>query len=151
MLLAAGRDVPARAAMNLAAAPGVAVREFRTDTVPADDVLFPGNLSVGIVEPQKADATVSRVEAQGRDDAAGHGAALGREPPPVVYSPALPPELFDGVGVASLILDPTFLQRMGDAGGAHVAERFSQRGFGARWDARLRRVGPRPRPPRARC
>ena len=137
--------------MNLAAAPGVAVREFRTDTAPAEDVLFLGNLSVGIVEPKKAGATLSRVEAQTRDDAAGHAAALGREPPPVVYNPALPPEFFDGVVVASLILDPAFVQRMGDAGGAHVAERFSQRGLGAQWDALLRRVGPRPRPPRARC
>ena len=50
MLIASGWDVQDRAAMNLAAAPGVAIRELQTSAGPADYLLFLGNLLVGVVE-----------------------------------------------------------------------------------------------------
>ncbi|MCK6527216.1 hypothetical protein L6R50_06500 [Myxococcota bacterium] len=70
MLVAAGWDVQDRAAMNLAAAPGVAIREFQTAAGPADYLLFLGNRLVGVVEAKKAGVTLSSVEAQTRDYAA---------------------------------------------------------------------------------
>src|SRR5262245_21835010 len=70
MLDAAGWVVQDRAAMNLSAAPGLAIREFRTGAGPADYQLFLGNLLVGIIEAKKAGTTLSTVEAQTREYAA---------------------------------------------------------------------------------
>jgi hypothetical protein len=70
MLAGAGWAVQDRGAMNLAAAPGVAVREVPTSAGPADYLLFLGNLLVGVVEAKKAGVTLSTVEAQTRDYAA---------------------------------------------------------------------------------
>ena len=53
MLGAAGGDVQDRAAMNLAAAPGVAVREFQTTAGPADYLLFLGNQLAGVIEAKR--------------------------------------------------------------------------------------------------
>ncbi len=64
MLEAAGWAVQDKAAMNLAAADGVAVREFQTKAGPADYLLFLGNQLVGVVEAKKAGVTLSSVEAQ---------------------------------------------------------------------------------------
>ncbi|MBA2664192.1 MAG: DEAD/DEAH box helicase family protein [Bradymonadaceae bacterium] len=66
-LVAAGWDVQDRAAMNLGAAAGVAIREFQTSAGPADYLLFLGNLLVGVVEAKKAGVTLSSVEAQTRE------------------------------------------------------------------------------------
>ena len=70
MLAAAGWAVQDRKDINLAAAPGVAVREFYTKGGPADYLLFLGNLLVGVLEAKKAGVTLTSVEAQTRDYAA---------------------------------------------------------------------------------
>ena len=64
MLSAAGWAVQDKAAMNLAAADGVAVREFQTKAGPADYLLFLGNQLVGVVEAKRAGVTLSSIEAQ---------------------------------------------------------------------------------------
>jgi len=66
MLVAAGWAVQDKVAMNLAAADGVAVREFQTRAGPADYLLFLGNQLVGVVEAKKAGVTLASVEAQTR-------------------------------------------------------------------------------------
>lgn len=43
-------------ALNLGAAPGVAVREFPTDTGPADYVLFVDRIAVGVIEAKRDEA-----------------------------------------------------------------------------------------------
>ncbi|MCA9541853.1 MAG: DEAD/DEAH box helicase family protein, partial [Myxococcales bacterium] len=70
MLTAAGWAVQDRAALNLAAAPGVAVRELRTGAGPADYLLFLGNHLVGVIEAKPAGTQLASVEAQTRDYAA---------------------------------------------------------------------------------
>jgi len=49
-LRAAGWQVQDYARLNLGAAPGVAVREYPTDTGPADYVLFVDREAVGVIE-----------------------------------------------------------------------------------------------------
>ena len=56
MLVASGWDVQDKKDMNLAAASGVALREFQTHGGPADYLLFLGNLLVGVIEAKKAGA-----------------------------------------------------------------------------------------------
>ena len=63
-LTEAGWVIQHRSELNLAAAPGVAVREFRTSAGPADYALFLGNQLVGIIEAKRAGTTLSSVEAQ---------------------------------------------------------------------------------------
>ncbi|MBK8592255.1 MAG: DEAD/DEAH box helicase family protein [Sandaracinaceae bacterium] len=63
-LAEAGWVIQHRSELNLAAAPGVAVREFRTSAGPADYALFLGNQLVGIIEAKRAGTTLSSVEAQ---------------------------------------------------------------------------------------
>lgn len=70
MLVAAGWDVQDRAMMNLAAAPGVAIREFQTKAGPADYLLFLRNQLVGVIEAKRAGVSLSSVEAQTRAYAA---------------------------------------------------------------------------------
>lgn len=62
MLAAAGWAVQDRKDLNLAAAPGVAVREFQTRGGPADYLLFLGNYLVGVIEAKKAGVTLTSVE-----------------------------------------------------------------------------------------
>ena len=76
MLVAAGWDVQDRAAMNLAAAPGVAVREFQTTAGPADYLLFLGNQLAGVIEAKRVGKTLGDVEAQTSDYAAKAPKAL---------------------------------------------------------------------------
>jgi type I restriction enzyme R subunit len=102
MLVAAGWDVQDRAAMNLAAAPGVAIREFQTSAGPADYLLFLGNLLVGVVEAKKAGVTLSSVEAQTRDYAA-------KAPKPLQVPVRPLPFLYESTGVETWFtngLDP---------------------------------------------
>jgi type I restriction enzyme R subunit len=102
MLLAAGWDVQDRAAMNLAAAPGVAIREFQTRAGPADYLLFLGNLLVGVVEAKKVGVTLSTVEAQTRDYAA-------KAPKPLQVPLRPLPFLYESTGVETWFtngLDP---------------------------------------------
>ena len=103
MLVASGWDVQDRAAMNLAAAPGVAIREFQTSAGPADYLLFLGNLLVGVVEAKKAGVTLSSVEAQTRDYAA-------KAPKPLQVPVRPLPFLYESTGVETWFtngLDPT--------------------------------------------
>ena len=102
MLIAAGWDVQDRAAMNLAAAPGVAIREFQTSAGPADYLLFLGNLLVGVVEAKKAGVTLSSIEAQTRDYAA-------KAPKPLQVPVRPLPFLYESTGVETWFtngLDP---------------------------------------------
>jgi type I restriction enzyme, R subunit len=102
MLLAAGWDVQDRAAMNLSAAPGVAIRELQTHAGPADYLLFLGNLLVGVVEAKKAGVTLSSVEAQTRDYAA-------KAPKPLQVPVRPLPFLYESTGVETWFsngLDP---------------------------------------------
>jgi type I restriction enzyme, R subunit len=102
MLLASGWDVQDRAAMNLAAAPGVAIREFQTHAGPADYLLFLGNLLVGVVEAKKAGVTLSSVEAQTRDYAA-------KAPKPLQVPVRPLPFLYESTGIETWFtngLDP---------------------------------------------
>jgi type I restriction enzyme R subunit len=67
MLVAAGWAIQDRKDINLAAASGVAVREFYTKGGPADYLLFLGTQLVGVIEAKKAGVTLTSVEAQTRD------------------------------------------------------------------------------------
>ncbi len=102
MLLAAGWDVQDRSAMNLGAAPGVAIREFQTHAGPADYLLFLGNLLVGVVEAKKAGVTLSSVEAQ--------TLAYAERAPKPLQVPVRPlPFLYESTGVETWFtngLDP---------------------------------------------
>ena len=60
MLEAAGWQVQNRSEMNLAAGPGVAVRELWTEVGPADYALFLGNRLVGIIEAKRAGSVLSK-------------------------------------------------------------------------------------------
>jgi len=101
-LTAAGWDVQDRADLNLAAAPGVAVREFPTDAGPADYLLFLGNQVVGVLEAKKAGVTLASVEAQTREYA--------RSVPDHLTAPVRPlPFLYESTGVETWFtngLDP---------------------------------------------
>jgi type I restriction enzyme R subunit len=70
MLEASGWAVQDRAAMNLAASPGVAIRELKTSAGPADYMLFLGNQLVGVLEAKRVGNTLSDVEAQTSEYAA---------------------------------------------------------------------------------
>ena len=54
MLTAAGWKVQHKSAINLGAGPGIAVREYDTDTGPADYILFLDRVPVGVVEAKPA-------------------------------------------------------------------------------------------------
>ncbi len=92
MLKEAGWAVQDRTTMNLAAAPGVAVREFRTGAGPADYALFLGNRLAGIIEAKKAGVTLASVEAQ--------TAAYAAAAPEQLQVPVRPlPFLYESTGV----------------------------------------------------
>ena len=92
MLTASGWDVQDRKDMNLAAAPGVAIREFQTSGGPADYLLFLGNQLVGVIEAKKAGVTLSSVEAQTRDYAA-------KAPKPLQVPVRPLPFLYESTGI----------------------------------------------------
>jgi type I restriction enzyme, R subunit len=64
LLEASGWAVQDRSAINLTAAPGIAVRELPTADGEADYGLFLGQELVGMVEAKKVGATLGGVEAQ---------------------------------------------------------------------------------------
>jgi type I restriction enzyme R subunit len=102
MLVASGWDVQDRAAMNLGAAPGVAIREFQTSAGPADYLLFLRNQLVGVLEAKRAGVTLSTVEAQTRDYAA-------KAPKPLQVPVRPLPFLYESTGVETWFtngLDP---------------------------------------------
>jgi len=102
MLEASGWAVQDRAALNLGAAQGVAVREFRTSAGPADYLLFLGNRLVGVIEAKRAGVTLSSVEAQTR-------AYADRAPKPLQVPIRPLPFLYESTGVETWFtngLDP---------------------------------------------
>lgn len=103
MLAAAGWAVQDRKAINLSAAPGVAVREFQTQAGPADYLLFLGNLLVGVIEAKRVGETLSQVEAQTR--------AYAEKAPQPLQVPVRPlPFLYESTGVETWFtngLDPS--------------------------------------------
>lgn len=66
-LTRAGWIVQNRDAINLAAGPGVAVREFRTDAGPCDYLLFLDGKAAGVIEAKREGTVLTGVEAQTRD------------------------------------------------------------------------------------
>lgn len=68
-LIAAGWLVQSKAAMNLAAGPGIAVREYSTEVGPADYVLFIDKKPLGLIEAKRAEEGhhLSVVEEQSDD------------------------------------------------------------------------------------
>src|SRR3984957_13580498 len=77
-----------RTAINFAAGPGIAVREFQTDIGPADYVLFVASKPVGVIEakPEEWGHKITTVEEQ----SGGYAAATlkwvnNKEPLPFVY------------------------------------------------------------------
>ncbi|MCB9740842.1 MAG: DEAD/DEAH box helicase family protein [Deltaproteobacteria bacterium] len=103
MLEQAGWAVQSRDAMNLAAAPGVAVREFQTAVGPMDYALFVGNRLCGVIEAKRVGVPLAAVEAQTRDYA--------RHAPKHLQVPVRPlPFLYESTGVETMFtngLDPT--------------------------------------------
>ncbi len=69
MLDAAGWKVQDKKAINFNAGPGIAVREYPTDTGPADYVLFVDKVAVGVIEAKKEDVgqNITTVEEQTAD------------------------------------------------------------------------------------
>src|SRR4030065_604285 len=67
LLANAGWVVQDRVAMNLYAGRGVAVREFPTETGPADYLLFADRQAVGVIEAKPEGATLSGVAEQAAD------------------------------------------------------------------------------------
>jgi type I restriction enzyme R subunit len=63
-LAAAGWVVQSRPEMNLGAGPGVAVREFATDSGPVDYALFAGRKLCGVIEAKPDGTTLSGFSGQ---------------------------------------------------------------------------------------
>ena len=83
----AGWIVQDRAAANLSAAPGVAVREFPLKGGPVDHLLYVDGAAAGAVEAKKEGWTLSGVEAQSKRYSEGLPDALPayRRPLPFLY------------------------------------------------------------------
>jgi type I restriction enzyme, R subunit len=86
-LTAAGWLVQDHKAMNLGAAPAIAVREFPLDTGPVDYLLYAGGKVIGVVEAKPEGHTLKGVEIQNRKYVLGVPAHLPawRRPPPFAY------------------------------------------------------------------
>jgi type I restriction enzyme R subunit len=88
-LAAAGWVVQSKNSLNLAAGPGVAVREFQTDNGPADYGLYVQRKFIGVIEAKKEGDTLSQVEAQADKYAHGFRSRALREGLPFWHE--LPP------------------------------------------------------------
>lgn len=103
MLEQAGWAVQDRDAMNLGAAPGVAVREFFTTVGEMDYALFVGNRLCGVIEAKKVGVPLAAVEAQTR--------TYAEHAPKALQVPVRPlPFLYESTGVETMFtngLDPT--------------------------------------------
>ncbi len=86
-LSASGWIIQDRARLNLAAAPGVAVREYPTDVGPADYVLFVDKIPVGIIEAKRTEEghRLSTHEEQSTEYAEAKLKFCDNEPLPFVY------------------------------------------------------------------
>lgn len=87
MLRDAGWAIQSKSTVNLAAAKGVAVREYQTDIGPADYVLFVDRKPVGVIEAKKEDEghRLTVVEEQSSDYAKAKLKYLNNDPLPFVY------------------------------------------------------------------
>jgi type I restriction enzyme R subunit len=74
-------------AMNLAAGPGIAVREFPLETGPVDYLLYAGSKVIGVIEAKPEGHALKGVEIQSRKYVVGVPAHLPawRRPPPFAY------------------------------------------------------------------
>src|SRR5260370_34613065 len=102
LLTAAGWQVQDRAALNLSAAGGVAVREFPLKTGFADYLLFVDRKSIGAVEAKAEGMPLSGIESQSEKYSTGL-----REIPPAWRKPL--PFLYESTGVETFFtndLDP---------------------------------------------
>jgi type I restriction enzyme R subunit len=88
-LAEAGWLVQNRKDVNLAAGPGIAVREFQTDNGPADYGLYVERKFIGVIEAKKEGDTLSQVEAQADKYAHGFRSRALREELP--FWAELPP------------------------------------------------------------
>ncbi len=99
----AGWVIQDRKDSNLAAAVGVAIREFRTDAGPCDYLLFVNRKPVGVIEAKKEGVQLTGIEAQTRDYA--------DKLPKWANPPLRPlPFLYESTGVETRftnLLDPT--------------------------------------------
>ena len=97
-----GWVVQSRTDMNLAAGPGVAIRELYTASGPADYLLFLNNALVGVIEAKAAGTTLAGVEAQ--------TAAYAESAPGALQVPVRPlPFRYESTGVETFFtngLDP---------------------------------------------
>jgi type I restriction enzyme, R subunit len=86
-LLACGWKIQNKKEINLNAGIGVAVREYQTDTGPADYLLFVDKNPVGIIEAKKEEEGVrlTAYEDQSRDYAESKLKYLNNDPLPFVY------------------------------------------------------------------
>ncbi len=98
LLTAAGWAVQDRAAMNLGAARGVAVREFPLKTGYADYLLFVDRKAIGAIEAKKEGTPLAGVELQSEK----YGAGLP-DVPPAWRKPL--PFLYESTGVETYFTD----------------------------------------------
>ena len=101
-LVEAGWVVQSRDEMNVAAGPGVAIREFKTDAGFADYLLYVNKKPAGVIEAKKEGVALTGVEAQTRDYAERFPKEL-----PVPIRPL--PFLYESTGVETRftnLLDP---------------------------------------------
>lgn len=87
MLCNAGWVIQSKSTVNLAAAQGVAVREYQTDIGPADYVLFVDRKPVGVIEAKKEEEghRLTVVEEQSSEYANAKLKFLNNDPLPFVY------------------------------------------------------------------
>ena len=87
MLAQAGWLVQSKNAVNLAAGPGIAVKEYSTDSGPADYVLFVDRKPIGVIEAKKESEGIhlTQVEDQTKRYASGKLKYLNNEPLPFAY------------------------------------------------------------------
>lgn len=87
MLIEAGWVVQSKKKVDIAAAKGVAVREYQTDVGPADYVLFVDRKPVGVIEAKREDEgyKLTVVEEQSKGYATAKLKYLNNEPLPFVY------------------------------------------------------------------
>ena len=98
LLAACGWEVQDRATMNLYAAQGVAVREFPTDTGPADYLLFVDRRAVGVIEAKPEGTTLSGIADQTTEYAVNL--------PPEIPHVSLPlPFQYESTGVETFFSD----------------------------------------------
>ncbi len=87
LLLASGWVIQDKKQVNLAAASGIAIREYQTDVGPADYVLFVDKKPVGIIEAKREEEGVrlTQIEDQSKQYANAKLKYINNDPLPFVY------------------------------------------------------------------